>query len=91
MFSSTVRLGKIRRPSRTWVIPRATSDGAEALLVSTPPKCTEPFWILPRWKPRSPVIVRSVVVLPAPLGPRRATIDPAATEIDTPLKAEMTS
>ncbi len=72
----------MRRPSGTWLIPSATiSCGG--------PRCG---WVVPskRIVPAAgcsmPEIVRSVVVLPAPLAPSSATISPSATSRLTPLQ-----
>ena len=53
---------------------------------SMPPSVTLPSSVL-----RSPEMAFRVVVLPAPLAPRRATICPSATSSDSPLRTRMTS
>ena len=46
-------------------------------------------WTVPASGRRSPSIISTVVVLPAPLGPSRPKISPASTAIDTPSTARM--
>src|SRR6267142_4547089 len=83
-FSRTVRRLKIRRPSGTCATPRETiacggtsrSDWSSSVIV-------------PRLGWSSPEIVLSVVVLPAPLFPRRVTISPCPTSSPTALSARI--
>ena len=77
-----VRREKIRRPSGAWPIPRITSSCGGTWLMSAPSSSTEP------WRGWSrPLIVRSVVVLPAPLAPIRVTISPRRTSAVMPRSA----
>ena len=50
----------------------------------------EPFVTAPRSAPSRFEIALSVVVLPAPLAPSRATIFPSGTSSDTPFSTRMT-
>jgi hypothetical protein len=72
------------RPSGAWAMPRATSSLGASLVTSSPRRVTEPevgFSILET--------ARSVVVLPAPLAPMRATTCPSGTSTETPRSAWM--
>src|SRR5690349_965077 len=83
-FSPTVRLPKIRRPSGQCETPIDTIRSAAAVVMSVPSKVIVP------WVGRSrPEIVRSVVLLPAPLEPMRATSWRRSTRNDTPCSARM--
>ena len=77
-----VRREKIRRPSGAWPIPSWTSSWAATCEMSRPSNSTFPTrgW-------RSPEIVLSVVVLPAPLAPIRVTISPRWTSRSIPRRA----
>src|SRR5215510_14153169 len=83
-FSSTLSRLKMRRPSGTWVTPRRTMAW-EATPTSEPPSKTTS----PSRGTRSPEMARRVVVLPAPLLPRRATTSPSPTWKVTPFKARI--
>src|SRR5258706_2798511 len=83
-FSRTDRLPKIRRPSGQCEMPRATIRSVDARWMSAPSNV-----IAPGEGRSSPEIVRSVVVLPAPFEPIRATSSPSATRIDTPWSERM--
>ena len=77
-FSCTVSVVKMFRLSGTSTMPALlASDGRPAFsgFWST---ATDPFC-----DARRPAIVRSSVVLPAPFGPRRASILPASTARST--------
>jgi hypothetical protein len=76
---STVSVGKIRRSSGTHAMPARAMSCVAARVMSRPPKRM--------WPARAgvrPRIARRVVVLPAPLGPRRQTTSPGATVSETP-------
>jgi len=81
-LSATVSIGKIRRPSGTWAIPRATTSYAGRPVSGVPSNDSEPLRgaIMPE-------ITRSSVVLPAPLGPTTATASRSATSRLTSHKA----
>ena len=64
--------------------PLATSSWASYLRASSPLKVMAPS----RGR-SSPVMVRRVVVFPAPLPPMRQTISPSSTVMETPFKAWM--
>ena len=78
-----MRLAKTMRPSGTSTSPLRTSRcvgiGAGRLAVDS----------APRRRPdgTSPMIARSVVVLPAPLAPISVTISPSSSVSETPLSA----
>ncbi|MBV6517436.1 MAG: hypothetical protein HPKKFMNG_03165 [Planctomycetes bacterium] len=74
MFSATVRLGKMPRPSGAMTSPCRTSSCAGLREMSWPWYSTRPE----RGRSR-PQMVLSVVVLPAPLQPMRVTTSPAWT------------
>ena len=83
-FSSTLRLEKIILPSGTWQSPLATILCAGSPAMGSPKNEMEPD------AGRSnPEIVRSVVVLPAPLPPMRVTIAPFGTSREIPERALM--
>ena len=82
MFSVTVRPGKMRRPSGTCEIPSRTMASAPRRLIEWPSKK-----ISPDAGRISPEIVRSVVLLPAPLAPSSVTISPGSTRSEIPLSA----
>ena len=81
-FSSTVIWGKICRPSGTCASFRVMILLGSVLRKSCPSKVTEPLAAF-----SSPVIVRSVVVFPAPLAPISETISPSFTVMETPFSA----
>ncbi len=56
----------------------------ELFTASMPSMCTSPDV-----GARKPVSMRSVVVLPAPLGPRKPTISPVSTRNDTSFTASL--
>jgi hypothetical protein len=72
--SATLRAGKIRRPSGTWAMPRATISCAGRPVSGLPSKS-----IAPARTGTRPEMTRISVVLPAPLGPTTATASPAST------------
>ena len=72
------------RPSGTWQRPRATILWAGSLVMSSPRNS-----ILPALGRSRPEMVRSVVVLPAPLPPMRVTMDPCSMLNEMPPSAEM--
>ena len=77
--SSTPRLGKMPRPSGTCSRPRRVIRSAGWPVMSSPPNRTQPAMagIIPE-------MARSVVVLPAPFAPSRATISPSSTSRSMP-------
>ena len=76
--------GKIRRPSGTWPMPRATMSWGGVCSMACPAK-----WIVPLRGRFNPEIVRNVVVLPAPFAPSNATISPSSTFRLTPRSARI--
>src|SRR6478752_2350040 len=81
-FSSTVSSVMTPRPSGTWAIPRpGISSGA--VRVSSRPS----YVALPDCARTSPVMVRSSVVLPAPLAPSTAVTSPRGAVKETSLRA----
>ena len=85
-FSSTVRCGKQRRPSSTWTTPRRPAWPHRAANAAPAQADGHPA----RPRPARPDQGRdafSVVVLPAPLAPSRATMLPSATASETPRSA----
>ena len=77
-FSSTVSSSITPRPSGTWATPMRAMDSTVRPTMASPSKRTDP--------PRgftSPEIVRSSVVLPAPLAPRTAVIAPGSASKET--------
>src|SRR5213079_996390 len=83
-FSRTVSRLKMRRPSGTCAMPFQTISWG-----GTPTSGSESSVIVPRAGWSSPEMVLSVVVLPAPLLPRTATISPRPTSSPTPLSARI--
>ena len=83
-LSSTDILGNRRRPSGDWEIPRPTICDGGVRVISLPSNL-----IVPELGCMRPEMVRSVVVLPAPLEPIRATISPFSTFMVTPRSAWM--
>ena len=73
-MSATLSAGKMRRPSGTWAIPRATISWAGRPPSDTPSKTSSPVRI-----GIIPEIARMSVVFPAPFGPTTATASPAWT------------
>ncbi len=80
----TVIRPKIRRPSGDWPMPARTWSWAGIVVMSRPSNS-----IRPALGRSSPWIVRSVVVLPAPLAPSRVTISPSKTSSEMPCSAWM--
>ena len=73
----------VPRPEGTCAMPsRATSSGALPVMF-LPPNLISPVAFT------MPVMARRVVVLPAPLAPRRATTEPSSTFSETPWRARM--
>ena len=89
-LSSTERWPKQRRPSMTWMQPRLTRSSGESACTSRPSKTIEPLVTSPRSVRSRLEIAFSVVVLPAPLAPRRAVMPPFGTVSDTPFSTRMT-
>ena len=83
-FSCTVRSGKIRRPSGTWLMPSATILFGLSVWMGCPRKSTSP---LRGGVP--PQMVISVVLLPAPLAPMSVTISPSLMRMFTSRRAWM--
>ena len=83
-LSRTLIRGNSRLPSGDWPIPSSTIRDGLVRVMS---------WlsnvIFPEFGCIRPEMVRSVVVLPAPLDPMRATISPFSILIDTPRRAWM--
>ena len=80
----TLIRGKMRRPSGDCAIPRWTRRSVGRDSIRWPSKLT-----VPRSGRTEPMIVLSVVVLPAPFDPISVTISPRPTASDTPLSARM--
>jgi len=78
MFSSTLRLPKIRRSSCTSCMPASAILWLFHPAISAPSSRTEPERGL-----TTPISVLSVVLLPAPLRPRSATTSWRSTCIAT--------
>ena len=72
-------LGKMRRPSGTWIRPCATIAEGRARSIGAPPKR-----IAPRHGRSAPEMVRLSVDLPAPFEPSTATISPSFTARSMP-------
>ena len=70
--------------------PRRTRAFGVALSTRSPSNSIEPFVTSPRSVRRRFEIAFSVVVLPAPLAPRIATMPPRGTESDTPFRTRIT-
>src|SRR5579863_4841868 len=83
-FSRTVSPGKIRRPSGQWARPEPTMSSTAAFWIGSPFQ-----EIVPAVGRTSPEMVESVVVLPAPLPPIRATISPISTLNEMPLSTSI--
>ena len=73
-FSRTVSCGKISRPCGTYPNPRRVRLSAVSAVTSSPAKNTRPLL-----GANSPMIALSSVVLPTPLRPITATIEPPGT------------
>ena len=78
-FSRVVRFGKICRPSGTRPMPSCATRNDGRLAISWPPKRIEPAIA-----GVSPMIERTVVVLPMPLRPISVTISPAEIASEMP-------
>ena len=76
--------GKSFRPSGDWEIPRLTTSCAGVVVTSSPWKTIRPRrgWL-------SPLIERSVVVLPAPFEPMSVTISRSPTSSEIPFNASI--
>lgn len=74
--------GKMPRPSGAWHRPNLTRWCPGRCVMSSPLKVIDP-----RATVRSPEIVFSRVVLPAPFAPINDTISPSCTSIEMPLSA----
>lgn len=74
--------GNTPRPSGDWPIPSSTRLCPGVFEMSWPLNVIRPLV-----SGRSPEIVLSVVVLPAPLAPMRETISPSSTWMLMPLRA----
>src|SRR5712692_5672981 len=83
-FSRTVMDGNSWRPSGTCAMPSATISAGERPLSRRPSSS-----MVPLRTGRSPEMARSVVVLPAPFEPTRATASPRRTSRETALTAVM--
>ena len=79
-FSWTVRFGKMRRSSGTSPSPFIVTSSAAMPVMSSPANR-----MLPRRTSggTAPATALTVVVLPAPLRPRRAQICPSSTDIES--------
>ena len=77
-FSATVRLGNTFSRSGTSTTPRSAISCGGRFSMRAPPKVIAPSVTRASSMPRKPEIARSVVVLPAPLVPSRATIWPSS-------------
>ena len=84
-FSRTVRLGKMRRPSGTWIRPSSTTRAGLAAWMSSPSNRTLPA-VCGVMRDKTLLSVD----LPAPLLPSRATISPRPTSRLTPLRIWIT-
>ena len=82
-FSTTVIKGKTRRALRDVGDAQLTTMRSGGNVVSSCPSKV----MLPRVGGTSPEIVRSVVLLPAPLAPMRVTISPGSTCREMPFRA----
>src|SRR3989442_10270065 len=82
-FSSTVSLGKSRRPSGTSAIPRLTISSVDfrvrSIRVPSVSRKTSPAS-----GATMPMMHLMSVLLPLPLVPRRATVSPSRTSMETP-------
>ena len=81
-FSSTVMRANTWRPSGTCASPRLIIRFGAVLRRSAPSSVMLPLAALTR-----PLIVCSVVVLPAPFAPMRDTSSPSLTSSEMPLMA----
>ena len=90
MFSTTVRFSKTLLRSGTSVIPREVIRCGGRFSMRWPRYSIDPSVTRASSTPRNPEIARSVVVLPAPLVPSSATIEPSGTSSEIPCTAVMT-
>ena len=74
----------------TWTIPRLTTSAGSFLWIGCAWNSIVPFVTSPRSVRSSPEIAFRVVLLPAPLAPRRATMPPSETQSDTPFNTRIT-
>ena len=79
-----VRRLNTRRPSGTCTRPIGTRSCGGTLVISAPPIVTRP-----EIRVRRPQMAFSAVVLPAPLAPTRAQIEPPGTCSEMPRSARM--
>src|ERR1700688_10499 len=86
-FSRGVRCTNPRRPSSTCASPSRTRSGGSSASRFFPANVMSPLVTSPRSGRRRPLIALSVVLLPAPLAPRRATRPPSCTSIEMLLTA----
>jgi hypothetical protein len=70
--------------------PRRTSSFGESRSTRSPSKAIDPFVTSPRSAWMRFEIAFRVVVLPAPLAPRIATIPPRGTASETPFRTRIT-
>src|SRR5262249_29184661 len=89
-FSSTVKCSNTCRPSITSTIPRPTTSEGSFRWMGSPRNSTVPFVTSPRSVRSSPEMPLSVVLFPAPLAPRRATMPPSGLRNDTPFSTRIT-
>ena len=90
-FCSTVMCGSTRRPSITCTRPARTTAAESRPRIGWPSNVMLPPETRPSSESITPEMAFSVVLLPAPLAPSRATQPRCGTCIDTPLSARMTS
>ena len=74
----------------TWTIPRVTTSAGSFRWIGCPSHSIVPLVTSPRSVRSSPEIAFRVVLLPAPLAPRRATMPPAGTRSETPFNTRIT-
>ena len=74
----------------TCTTPRRTISEAAWRWIDSPASSTPPFVTSPRSVRKSPEMALSVVDLPAPLAPRRATIPSPGTRSETPFNTRIT-
>ena len=91
--SPSARAPTARRRPRPRGPARATTESSRSATVGSSPRSVPTIWRItprppvrvttPAWGTRSPVMMRSSVVLPAPLAPTSATLAPSPTRNDT--------
>ena len=74
----------------TCTIPRRTISDASRRWIASPASSIPPLVTSPRSVRSSPEMALSVVDLPAPLAPRRATMPSSGTWSDTPFNTRIT-